>query len=422
MAPEHNRRVRLPRIFEPLKVRDFALLWSGITVSMLGDRFFVVAMAWETYTLSNDPLALGLVAACSTTPVLLFVIFGGVLTDRVERRHMMIASDLIRAGSIGTIGVLALSGNLHLWELALLVAVAGIGSALFLPAFSSIVPELVPAELLPQANALASFMRLAVGLAGPALAGIVVATAGPGWAFVADAVSYAASTTAALALAPRPPEKKERAFKREVLEGFGFVRRTPWLFGSLLASLPLNVATAASMVLLPFIVKNGVNASAGALGLVYSGRAVGGLVGSYAYGHRGVPRHHVVVMYLGWVVSTVATMGFGLARNVATLVVLALVGGGGSAVGQAICGTMMHTLVPNELPGRVYSLDHLSAVAIIPAANAGAGIVASAVGARVTLASAGAFSAAVTLLFLVAWPGMRASERDGSMRHSGALA
>ena len=129
MAPQHNRRVRLPRIFEPVKVRDFALLWSGMTVSMLGDRFFVVAMAWETYTLSNDPLALGLVAACSTTPVLLFVIFGGVLTDRFERRHMMVASDLIRAGSIGTIGWLALSGNLQLWELALLVAVAGIGRA-----------------------------------------------------------------------------------------------------------------------------------------------------------------------------------------------------------------------------------------------------------------------------------------------------
>jgi MFS family permease len=422
MAPQHNRRVRLPRIFEPLKVRDFALLWSGMTVSMLGDRFFVVAMAWETYTLSNDPLALGLVAACSTTPVLLFVIFGGVLTDRFERRHMMVASDLIRAGSIGTIGWLALSGNLQLWELALLVAVAGIGSALFLPAFSSIVPDLVPGELLPQANALASFVRLGVGLGGPALAGLVVATAGPGWAFVADAVSYAASTTAALALAPRPIEKKERAFKREVLEGFAFVRRTPWLFGSLLASLPLNVATAASMVLLPFIVKNGVQASAGALGLVYSARAVGGLVGSYTYGHRGVPRHHVVVMYLGWVVSTAATMGFGLAGNVSMLVALALVGGGGSAVGQAIWGTMMHTLVPNELLGRVYSLDHLTAVAVIPAANAGSGIVASAVGARATLAFAGAFSAAATLLFLVAWPGMRASERDGSMRRSGALA
>src|SRR5262249_59674926 len=132
---------------------------------------------------------------------------------------------------------------------------------------------------LPQANALASFVRLSVGLAGPALAGIVVATAGAGWAFVADAISYAASTAAALALAPRPPEKKERAFKREVLEGFAFVRRTPWLFGSLLGAMPLNVAVAASMVLLPFIVKNGVHATAGAPRLLYSARA-----------GRGVPR------------------------------------------------------------------------------------------------------------------------------------
>src|SRR4051812_3305370 len=151
-------------------------------------------------------------------------------------------------------------------------------------------------------------------------------------------------------------------------------------------------------------------------------RAAGGLAGSFAYGHRGVPRHHVVVMYLGWVVSVTSTMGFGLAGNVATLVVLALLGGCGSAVGQSIWGTMMHTLVPNEVLGRVYSLDHLTAVAIIPVATAGAGFLASAAGARATLVAAGAFSAAVTLLFLVAWPGMRASERDGSMRRSGALA
>ena len=331
-------------------------------------------MAWQTYTLSNDPLALGLGHACSTTPVLLFVIFGGVLTDRFERRHMMVASDLIRAGSIGTIGWLALSGNLQLWELALLVAVAGIGSALFLPAFSSIVPDLVPGELLPQANALASFVRLGVGLGGPALAGLVVATAGPGWAFVADAVSYAASTTAALALAPRPPEKKERAFKREVLRGLCVrARATPWLFGSLLAALPLNVATAASMVLLPFIVKNGVQASAGALGARLLGARVGGLVGSYTYGHRGVPRHHVVVMYLGWVVSTAATIGLRPRRQRLD----ARRAGAHRRRRQRRRPVDLGDDDAHARPERAArprdSLDHLTAVAVIPAANAGSG-------------------------------------------------
>jgi MFS family permease len=415
--------VPLPRILEPLKIRDFALLWSGLTVSMLGDRFFFVALAWETYTLSNRPVALGIVAACSTAPVVLFVVFGGVLTDRFERRHLMIASDAIRATSIGTAGVLAVTGHLRLWELAALVAVAGVGSALFLPAFSSIVPQIVPPELLTQANALAGFVRPAVRLAGPALAGIVIATAGAGWAFLADAISYGASTAAALALTARPPERREgRSFRAELAEGYAFVRRTPWLFGSLIASLPLNVATAASMVLLPYIVKNGVHGSAKTLGLVYAASAVGALVGTFVLGQRGLPRRHVVVMYLGWTASLSAIAGYGLARNVPALLALAVGGGYGSGVGQAIWGTMMHTLVPNHMLGRVSSLDHLTAAGILPMANAAAGIIATAVGARPTLVAAGVFSASATVLFLVVWPGMRASETDGSMRPSQTFA
>jgi MFS family permease len=415
--------VPLPRILEPLKIRDFALLWGGMTVSMLGDRFFFVALAWETYTLSNRPLALGIVAACSTAPVVVFVVVGGVLTDRFERRHLMIASDVIRAVSIGVAGVLAISGHLRLWELAALVAVAGVGSALFLPAFSSIVPQIVPPELLTQANALAGFMRPAVRLIGPALAGIVIATAGAGWAFLADAVSYGASTAAALALTARPPEPRARqSFRTEIAEGYAFVRRTPWLFGSLVSSLPLNVGIAASMVLLPYIVKNGVHGSATSLGLVYAASAVGALAGTFLLGQRGLPGRHVVVMYLGWTVSLGAVAGYGLARNVPMLLALSLGGGCGSGVGQAIWGTMMHTLVPNHMLGRVSSLDHLTAAGIIPVANAGAGIVASTIGARPTLVGAGAFSSATTLVFLLAWPGMRASESDGSMRASKSLA
>ena len=394
-----------------------------MTVSMLGDRFFYIALAWETYTLSNRPLALGIVAACSTAPVVLFVVFGGVLTDRFERRHLMIASDVIRAVSIGTAGVLAVSGRLQLWELAALVAVAGVGSALFLPAFSSIVPQIVPPELLPQANALAGFVRPAVRLGGPALAGIVIATAGAGWAFLADAVSYGASTAAALALTARPPGQRERqSFRAEIAEGYAFVRRTPWLLGSLIASLPLNVGIAASMVLLPYIVKNGVDGSAKSLGLVYAASAVGALVGTFLLGQRGLPRRHVVVMYLGWTVSLSAVAGYGLAGNVPTLLALALGGGCGSGVGQAIWGTMLHTLVPNHMLGRVSSLDHVTAAGMIPVANAAAGIVASGVGARPTLVGAGVFSASSTLVFLAVWPSMRASEHDGSMARSDAFA
>lgn len=415
--------MRLPRMLEPLKIRDFALLWSGMTVSRIGDRFFTVAMAWETYSLSNKPIALGLVAACSTAPFVLFVVFGGVLSDRFERRRMMIASDVIRAASIGAIGALALTGRLQLWELAALVAVAGFGSALFGPAFGSIVPELVPRELLPNANALDQFVRPAVGLVGPSLGGIVVATAGAGWAFVADAISFGGSTVALLLLTARPRARPQTAsWRQEIAEGYAFVRRTPWLSGGLVSSLPLNVATSAAIVLLPFLVKNDLHASARALGLVYSAGAVGGLAGSYALGQRGLPRRHVLVAYVGWTASVACTGLYGVVTHVPELTLLAAAGGAGSAFGQAIWGTMMHTLVPNEMLGRVYSLDMFTAAGILPLANIAVGGVASALGARTTLVAAGAFSAVVTLGFVVFWPRIRETETDGSMLPLDALA
>src|SRR3954471_9761531 len=144
--------MRLPRVLEPLRIRDFALLWSGMSVSLVGDAIFLVALSWQTYELSNDPSALGWVLAAYMTPLVLFLLAGGVLTDRVERRKMMIAADVVRALAIGTAGTLALTGDLELWQLAVCAGATGLGDALFAPAFGSIVPEIVPRELLAQAN------------------------------------------------------------------------------------------------------------------------------------------------------------------------------------------------------------------------------------------------------------------------------
>src|SRR5436309_121041 len=111
--------MRAPRMLEPLRIRDFGLLWTGMAVSLVGDAIFFVAMAWETYQLSNRPVAMGYVSAAYTAPMVVFLLVGGVLTDRFERRHMMIAADVIRASAVGTAGALAIAGQLRLWEFAL---------------------------------------------------------------------------------------------------------------------------------------------------------------------------------------------------------------------------------------------------------------------------------------------------------------
>ncbi len=387
-----------------------------MTVSLFGDYFFYVALAWETYQISDTPTALGWISAAYLAPTVLLLLGGGVLTDRFDRRRMMIAADALRGVSIGTAGGLAVAGDLRLWELALLVALTGVGDALFRPAFGSIVPDIVPRELLAQANSLEQFVRPATGLVGPAVAGLLIAAGGAGVALVVDAATFMASIATAFALTPRPMQRrKEHSALREIREGFSFVRARTWLWASLVASSMMNVAVAARMVLLPYLVKNNLHGSALELGLVASSLAVGAVVSSLIYGQRGVPRRHVAAMYAGWIVFLCAIAAFGVGRSIPELVAFAFVGGLGFALGQGIWGTMMHRLVPAEMLGRVTSLDLVSALSLMPAYLAVIGFIAAWIGVRATLVGAGSIGAVITLIFLIVTPGLRDSEHDGSM-------
>jgi MFS family permease len=395
-------------MLEPLGIRDFALLWTGMTTSLVGDFVFLVAYAWETYQLSNDPATLGWISAAYVAPTVIFLTVGGVLTDRIERRRMMIAADSLRAVATAIGGALAVTGRLTIWELALVVAVGGFGQALFAPAFGSIVPEIVPPEQLAQANSLDQFVRTAAGLVGPALGGVVIAAAGAGVAFLLDAGTFVVSTATALALTPRPYERTERTSPlRDVRDGWSYVRANVWLWATFAAAGMMNVASATRNVLLPFVIKNDLRASASALGLVYSAASAGALISAFTYGQHGLPRRPVVVAYLGWAVSLFAIAGYGLGTSVGELVAFGFVGGLGISFGQAIWGTLMHRLVPARLLGRVTSIDWLTSLSLMPVASAGAGLVASAIGARTTLTAAGLFAGGVTVLFLLVSPALR---------------
>jgi MFS family permease len=231
---------KAPGLLRPLRERDFALLWAGMSVSLLGDGFYNVAIAWQVYQIANAPAALGAVGASFTLPRAILLLFGGVLSDRYDRRRLMLAGNLAGCLSIAGLGVLSLSGQLQLWHVFGLVAVYGVGTAIFLPAFGAVVPQLLPSDLLPNANALDQFVRhLSLRLVGPALGGLVVALAGSGWAFIVDAASFvfAAATVAVMRTESRPSPSARQAglghIGREMTDGLRYVVRTPWLWATM---------------------------------------------------------------------------------------------------------------------------------------------------------------------------------------------
>ena len=260
-------------LLAPLRHRDFRLLWSGMCVSLLGDGAFLVALAWQVYQLSDAPTAMGMVGIAMTVPTIVFLIVGGVLSDRLNRRHIMLAADVARLLAAGALAVLSLTGTLEIWHVAILVAVYGTGQAFFAPAFDAIVPDLVPEELLGQANALDQLVRpIALRMVGPALGGILVGAVGAGGAFALDAASFAVSAVALLIM--RPPTVARTVRSRSVLadlrDGWRFVRRRRWLWVTFAsAAFAYLLFMGPVEVLVPYVVKHDLGADASDLGLIF---------------------------------------------------------------------------------------------------------------------------------------------------------
>ncbi|MGZ4408404.1 MAG: MFS transporter [Gaiellaceae bacterium] len=402
----------------PLRHRDFRILWTGMTISLIGDGIFLIAIAWESYSLWNAPAALSIVGIGMTIPTIAFLLIGGVVSDRRDRRLVMAWADGLRAVAVAVLATLVLMGALRFWELVVLVAVYGVGTAFFMPAFEAILPELLPKSDLPAANALDQFVRpIAMRLIGPVAGGALVA-ASTGLAFAIDAASFAACLVAVLVMPRRAGRNVEvqTSGVAALKEGLRFVRQRVWLWGTLLsAAISYLVFLGPAEVLLPYLVKNELHASAGTLGLVLAAGGVGALGGAAFMGHRGHPRRDVTVMYMTWTIATLAIAGYGIANAAWELMLVCLVFNALEAAGTIVWATIKQHHVPGSMLGRVSSLDWLISIGLLPLSFALTAPVAAVFGARATLVGAAALGAAATLggFFL---PGMRAIERTGSGR------
>src|SRR5919206_1834049 len=194
----------MPRV--PAILREdapFRLLFAGQALSVVGDRITPVAIAFAVLAIGS-PTDLGIVLAAGGIPFGLFAIAGGVLSDRVGRRGVMLTSDVVRAVSQTLTAALLLSGRAEVWMLAVLSAVYGTSAAVFMPALMGLIPQTVAPGRVQDANALLGVTRSVASIAGPAVAGLILAWSGPGLAIAVDAATFAVSAACLLALRPRP--------------------------------------------------------------------------------------------------------------------------------------------------------------------------------------------------------------------------
>ncbi|MGH2735738.1 MAG: MFS transporter [Actinomycetota bacterium] len=409
-------RARGIGLLRPLTNRDFRKLWAAMTVSMIGDGIYLVAIAWQVFQLSNSATALSTVFIAVTLPNLVFPLLGGVLTDRLDRRRVLIGADLVRMVAVAALGYLSMAETLELWHVVMVGLVFGIGDSFFLPAFGAIIPDLVPREGLVEANSLNQFMRpLAYRMIGPVLGGWTVATIGPAGAFYFDAFTFLVSAVIVAAISGRrtPMAQGERtSIASDMKEGFAYVRSTPWLWASFLATaIGLLAYFGPFEVLLPYIIRNEIMGGATGFGAVMFAGGVGAIIAAALISQLGMTPRPLLATYLCWGLGTGVMATYALATEVwhamvTTCVMLALY-----TAGVIFWATIMQRLVPSNLLGRVSSFDFMVSSGLLPLSFALAGPLGDAIGATPTLIGAGLLGCAGVLIFLLV-PGVRAVDHD----------
>jgi MFS family permease len=396
----------------PLREQQFRRYFVGQATSYVGDGLLPVAISFAVLDLTGSVTDLGFVLAVRMVPLVLFLLVGGVWADRRPRQVVMIASDVVRGGTQALLAVLLLTGTAELWHLLVLQAIYGAGEAFWRPASSALLPSIVSGARLQEANALMAVTVNGAYTAGPAVAGVLVATVGSGVAIAIDAASFGVSTIALLSLhvpaLERPAEPT--TFLADLREGWHeFVSRT-WLWAvATHAALFLLFVTTPFMVLGPFVADRELG-GAKDWGLIAASIGVGVIVGS-ASAARLRPARPLFVGVL-WFGVGCALFAFALALPASTAVI---------AIAGFFCGiteglieviwitTLQQRVTPTAL-ARVSAYDTVGSFALMPVGLALAGPAADALGVGTVLY----FSAAFALMsgVLVAWlPSVRGLRR-----------
>ena len=383
-------------------------MWSGSLVSRLGDGIFTVAIALEALRVDQQPTGLALVLASRAVPGVALSILGGVVVDRIPRRTAMLVADLVQGAAVGVIAGLVLWQAVALWQLVAMAVVFGTADAFSSPAWMALVPELLPVELITQANALSSTSyELSVNLIGPAVGGLAVAVVGTAAAFGFDAASFAVAAGCLAGLHHRSkPGHSGKSVLAEAAEGIRYIVSRRWLFTLLMGAAVANlVGMGPYIVLLPVLVRHVLHASPLVLGLVYASAGAAGVVASLVVARLGSPQHLLETMWCAYSVSGLLLAGISFAPNAGVAAILVAGSAGLVVYGDVLYFTKLQTSVPRHLMGRVSSVSFVMVGTLTPLGMILGGFAAVALGTRGAFLVSGLLAAACGLVLLV--PGAR---------------
>ena len=390
--------------FVPLRQRPFRLLWLGRVASAAGDALVPVAMAFAVLAVGHSTVALGGVLAVGLGSRVVFTLVGGVVADRLPRRAVMLACDLVRGVVQAFIGVMLLTGHMTLPLFFVTSAVFGAASAFFGPASDGLVPQTITRECLQPANALLNISRNSANIFGPAASGALIAVAGTGWVFVIDSASFVLSAFFLVQLKVAAHTRAERSrFLVEIRDGFREVVSRAWVRTPIVGFALSNFCLAAFLVLGPPIFRDHFH-GARDWGIVSAVGAVGAIVGALLSA-RWRPRHPITACFAACMLIALPLAALAGPLPLGAIVAAWSVGMAAVAVGNTWWETCLQRDIPASVFARVRSYDILVSFVFMPLGLAVFPLIAQAIGYEWTLLGA-AVGIALTSLVVALAPGV----------------
>ncbi len=408
-----NGRSRVASTLRALRHRNFQLFFAGQLISLIGTWMQNVAQAWLVYRLTGSSVLLGSVAFASQIPVFLIAPFGGTTADRHNRHRIVILTQTASMILAFILAALTLTGVVQVWHVFVLAALLGVVNAYDIPARQAFLMDMVGREDLMNAIALNSSMFNGARVIGPAIAGVLVARIGEGWCFFANAVSYIAVIAGLLLMDVRiVTARRTGSALAHIVEGFQFVHQAKPIRDLLLLLALVSLVGMPYAVLMPIFAQDILHSGACGLGILMGATGIGALIGAITLaskqGLRGLGR---------WVAVCSVTFGvtlilFAYSRHFWLSAALLLPVGASMMVQMASSNTLIQSMAPDQLRGRVMAVYSMMFMGMAPVGALFAGVAAHALGAPLTVAIGGAACIAGSLVFASRLPLFRGEARQ----------
>lgn len=405
--------MKLPATLRALQYRNFQLFFSGQLVSLIGTWMQNVAQAWLVYRLTGSSVLLGAIGFSGQIPVFLMSPLGGIVADRRSRHRVVIATQTASMLLAFALAALTLTHTVRIWHIFALSALLGIVNAFDIPARQSFIVEMVGRADLMNAIALNSSMFNASRVVGPAIAGILVASIGEGWCFFANAVSYIAVIIGLLLMRVERREAAPPAGSplSHIAEGFRFVTQNPPVHALMMLLGVVSLTGMPYAVLMPIFADRILHGGAAALGWLLGASGIGALAAALLLASRRDLKGLGLWVALSAVGFGAALVAFAASRSFWLSATLLLPVGFSMMIENGASNTLIQSMVPDRLRGRVMSVYSMMFMGMAPIGSLLAGAAADRVGAPWTVAAGGLICAAGAGIFALRLPGIRVHAR-----------